>query len=289
MLCIAASHDPIGYVAVAGRGLDSNSIARMTGGSESEVASLISELDRNGVFSRDRQGRIYSRRMIADAKRAKLARDNGKKGGNPTLSKDGGNPSQVNRDLKAGVGGEVKPQNPEAYIEISEANASSVVSAEPKPTELRQPDEIKIAFEEWNALAARRRLPAARNLDQARRKAIRARLADGGLGAWREALAAVDRSPHCRGENDRNWRADLDFVCQPKSWRRLLEGFYGGGPAPPVAASPAEWTPDRWRAVLANFRERGLWSDAIGPKPGEPGCRAPADLLAETMSARTAA
>lgn len=110
--------------------------------------------------------------------------------------------------------------------DISDADASSVVSASPKPTPVR-PDEIKTAFEEWNLLAERLSLPKARQLDDARRKAIRCRLANGGPEAWRMALAAIEASPHCRGENGRGWRADLDFVCQAKSWRRLLEGSYG--------------------------------------------------------------
>jgi hypothetical protein len=86
MLCIAAAHDPIGYVAVAGKGLDETALARLTGCPESEIACLIGELERNGVFSRDRLGRIYSRRMTADARKAAVARRNGLKGGNPSLS-----------------------------------------------------------------------------------------------------------------------------------------------------------------------------------------------------------
>lgn len=85
LLCIAAAHDPIGYVAVAGRALDETSIARLTGGQESEVRALLGELDRAGVFSRDRQGRIYSRRMVKDARKAATARNQGKEGGNPTI------------------------------------------------------------------------------------------------------------------------------------------------------------------------------------------------------------
>jgi hypothetical protein len=87
MLCIAAAHDPIGYVAVAGKALDETALARLTGCLVSEVACLIGELERNGVFSRDRLGRIYSRRMTADARKAAVARRNGHKGGNPNLSK----------------------------------------------------------------------------------------------------------------------------------------------------------------------------------------------------------
>lgn len=113
MLCIAAAHDPIGYVAVAGRGLNETDIARMTGGAESEVSSLLGELDRNGVFSRDRHGRIYSRRMVADARRAAIAKKNGKQGGNPTLRNIGGNQTSDNHPDKGGL----KPQEPEAIIQ----------------------------------------------------------------------------------------------------------------------------------------------------------------------------
>lgn len=112
----------------------------------------------------------------------------------------------------------------------SEANASSD-SVVGKPD-----DPICQAFEAWNQLADRRGLPKARKLDRTRRAAIRARLADGGLEAWTLALAAVERSPLCVGDNDRGWRADLDFVCQAKSWRRLLEGFYA--PAPKATGPP---------------------------------------------------
>lgn len=89
LLCIAAAHDPIGYVAVAGRGLNETSIARMTGGLESEVRVLLGELEQNGVFSRDRKGVIFSRRLLSDARRAAIARKNGKSGGNPSLLNGG--------------------------------------------------------------------------------------------------------------------------------------------------------------------------------------------------------
>jgi hypothetical protein len=62
MLCLAAAHDPVGYVAVNGQPLDSIRLARATGGSLEEVESSIAELEQNAVFSRDRRGWIYSRR-----------------------------------------------------------------------------------------------------------------------------------------------------------------------------------------------------------------------------------
>lgn len=102
MLCIASAHDPIGYVAVAGNGLDETSLARLTGCQESEAASLLSELERHGVFSRDRQGRIYSRRMVRDARNAATAKKNGKKGGNPTLSNNKENKNWDKGSVKGG-------------------------------------------------------------------------------------------------------------------------------------------------------------------------------------------
>jgi hypothetical protein len=125
MLCIAAAHDPIGYVAVAGRALDETSIARMTGGMESEVRSLLGELAANGVFSRDRHGRIYSRRMIADARKAASARKNGKKGGNPSL----GNNSEKTVSDNQKDNSRVKPHKPEAKSHEREGIEPSLSAA----------------------------------------------------------------------------------------------------------------------------------------------------------------
>jgi DNA-binding transcriptional MocR family regulator len=35
----------------------------------------------------------------------------------------------------------------------------------------------------------------------------------------------------------------------------------------------------RWRAYVRQYREAGRWREAYGPKPGEAGCRAPAETL----------
>lgn len=118
MLCIAAAHDPIGYVAVAGKPLNETDLARLTGASESEVATLLGELAGNDVFSRDRTGRIYSRRLIRDAKRSANARKNGKLGGNPTLGKSEGKSLSDNRQVKPGDKGQDKPHKPEARYSV---------------------------------------------------------------------------------------------------------------------------------------------------------------------------
>jgi hypothetical protein len=111
--------------------------------------------------------------------------------------------------------------------EVSVASQPHPASAGAAPTAA----DIETAFEAWNTVAREIGNPVARKLDPARRRAIAVRLRDdGGVEAWRQALAEVRASPLCRGEGDRAWRADLDFVCQAKSFRRLIEGFYRGGP-----------------------------------------------------------
>jgi hypothetical protein len=127
MLCIAAAHDPIGYVAVAGRALGATDLARMTGGSEDEVQTLLGELDRNGVCSRDRHNRIYSRRMIRDAKAAAIARKNGRSGGNPTLRKGDGNQPRDNPTVKAPL----KPHKPSATSPTEEETPTSQEGGSP--------------------------------------------------------------------------------------------------------------------------------------------------------------
>lgn len=110
MLCIAAEND--GFVAVKGKPLSPREIARATGGEEAEVAGLIDELEKNGVFSRDKRKCIYSRRMIRDEKKSRIARENGKKGGLASVEKQ--------KEIPASGGQKPKPQSPESRIQKPE-------------------------------------------------------------------------------------------------------------------------------------------------------------------------
>jgi hypothetical protein len=114
MLCIAAQADPTGYVVLNGRPLNAPEIARLTGGHASEVEILLDELERNGVFTRDRHGRIYSRRMLREQKKTKVAVINGKLGGNPTLGNKRRNSASDNQQDNPPDKGRDKTHKPEA-------------------------------------------------------------------------------------------------------------------------------------------------------------------------------
>lgn len=101
MLCIAAASKgkDYGFVMLNGKRLDAAGIAHMTNGAAAEVETLLAELDENGVFSRDRRGVIYCRRMV----RAEKNRGNGRLGGNPNLLEKKGNKKSVRVEPKAPI------------------------------------------------------------------------------------------------------------------------------------------------------------------------------------------
>lgn len=88
-----------------------------------------------------------------------------------------------------------------------------------------------LAFNAYNDLAEEVGLAKAQVLTTTRRKKIAARLNEcGGLRGWIDALAKIRGSPFLRGDNDRGWRADMDFILQASSFTRLMEGAYDRQP-----------------------------------------------------------
>lgn len=108
-----------------------------------------------------------------------------------------------------------------------------------KPSSLRSegygPDE---AFGEYCNVARRAGLPLPRIFTKDRRKHIKARLAEHGKEAWIEACRKMEASRFCRGDNNHQWKADIDFLIQDKSFTGLLEGKYDNKPERPKTTAP---------------------------------------------------
>lgn len=107
-----------------------------------------------------------------------------------------------------------------------EGNGVQEGKGEEAPIGAPPSSEIDKAFRNYNLMAENSGLAKAEKLTSDRRKKIGARLKDHSLEAWNRALEAVELSPFLLGQNDRGWRADLDFMCQPDSFNRIIEGFY---------------------------------------------------------------
>ncbi len=95
----------------------------------------------------------------------------------------------------------------------------------------------------WNSMASSCGLRKAEKLTTKRRAAIRNRVDDYTEAVILEAIAAVPGKPWLIGMNDRNWRADIDWLLQPDSITKIREGKYDHGnrsrPANDQPASPA--------------------------------------------------
>lgn len=85
------------------------------------------------------------------------------------------------------------------------------------------------AFEAYNATAAECGLPKADKLTKDRVRGIKARLDEYGLEGWMRALANIEKSSFLTGGNDRNWKANLNFLLQPSSFSKVHDGTYGNG------------------------------------------------------------
>ena len=116
---------------------------------------------------------------------------------------------------------DVQPTNNQEPITNNQDTSSSNEDVSDEP--LITVDEVVRA---WNDLAADRDLPKVVKLTPARRKQIQARIREYNADDWSTALSAIYRSKFLCGENDRGWKADFDFLLQPKSFVKLIEGAY---------------------------------------------------------------
>lgn len=79
----------------------------------------------------------------------------------------------------------------------------------------------------YNTAARKIGLPVCQVLTAKRKASLKARLKEaGGLDGWRHAIRMMSESPFLAGENDRGWKASFDFLLQPASFTKLMEGAY---------------------------------------------------------------
>lgn len=116
MLCIMHEATPRGSLRINGRAVTDKQIATLAG--IPDAASLLIELEEAGVFSREDDGTIYSRRMMRDEEKAAQDKANGKQGGNPTL--------------KPGVNPPDKAQIPEARVQIPKEKEDAPAALTPR-------------------------------------------------------------------------------------------------------------------------------------------------------------
>jgi hypothetical protein len=116
------------------------------------------------------------------------------------------------------------PPNPQK--KISPLNGSPKGEPIPPPAEPDQPDlRPEHVLEAWNAMADRAGVPKAK-LTPERRKKLSTFIRRHPVDDITEAIGAIERSPFLRGENDRSWRADFNWMLEPRNFTKLTEGTY---------------------------------------------------------------
>lgn len=99
--------------------------------------------------------------------------------------------------------------------------------SDPDPPEPGEAPDEQTAFEMWNELAVRRKLPTASVLNASRRRGLSGRLREGGgLDGWRKALTMVEQSRWCLGQGKDGRKATIDFIIQSSTFVKLMDGGY---------------------------------------------------------------
>ena len=117
-MCLMHEARPYGHLLVNGRAVTDAQLAKLAGILPREIGGLIAELEAAGVFSRDENGVIFSRRMTRDAARSAAGSLYGKRGGNPALRTGprdkGEDKGEVKGEVKGDPAPRVQNQNPES-------------------------------------------------------------------------------------------------------------------------------------------------------------------------------
>lgn len=245
MLCVMHEAEPYGSLRVNGKPVTDRQLAGLIGIPSDQTLELLAELQDAGVFSRDEDGAVISRRMQRDKAKAETDKANGKRGGNPNLT-EGVNPP---------VNGEDKAQKPDTRYQKE------------TPDGVSRKREIEREFHEefWPLY------PLKRDKGHALKAFISARkrvdLASIMAGARRYAAEREGQeskyTKHAQG-----WLNGDGWADEPPASKHS-----------PPAVDPSA-SESRWRARMIVARRGRTWSTPEwGPAPGLPGCMVPGHMI----------
>lgn len=141
MLCAMHNGTPYGHLTINGKAPTPRQIAAIASAPEREVLKYLAELEAGAVFSRTDDGTIYNRRMVRDKAISEKGREDGKRGGNPTLiatpNREGLTPTDngggYTLEAEAEEEAERKTLKPSLIPETREAEAAPTKSAQWPP------------------------------------------------------------------------------------------------------------------------------------------------------------
>lgn len=150
MLCAMWRAPRRGFLEANGKQIASSELARMAGCDEAEVKQSLSRLEAAGVFSRNEDGTIYSRRMVRDEKQRLSKVEAGRAGGIVSRPKQtasrteakGGSPSptpspspspSTTKPVQGGSGGD-SPAAPDVGVRLAQFLQAELKKHHPRAT-----------------------------------------------------------------------------------------------------------------------------------------------------------
>ena len=210
---------------------ESKILAKRTHTEEQIIEQLLNELEENGVFSRDEDGVIFSRRLVREAEISRIRSEAGRIGGRPSLKKEQkqneskmkANEKQNESKTKANIKQHVKAPSASAS-----ASASEYASNEEKEDmkEEEQKNLIGDIISKWNSFAQEHGLAKVDFIKPGttRYQKLKARLKEKEFD-FDAILKEIERSDFLKGASS-NWRVTFDWIICPNNYPKVLEGQY---------------------------------------------------------------
>ena len=193
----------------------------------------IGKLHLNGGLLNNKRAR---NELETDAKRARNAAETGANGGRTRAE----NLAKANEINDVAQGSLYQYREEENRVEKKEDSANALsASADAEAVVL-----------EWNGMAKATGLPLVSALNEARRKAIRSRIAEHGSERLTEAIGKIGASQFCTASK---W-CGFDWLLKPANLIKVLEGNYDGTATRPLAASPGAQPVYRSNPALDRYR-----------------------------------
>lgn len=226
MIGLMHEAEPYGHLVFAGRPMTPGMLARNIAVDTADVESALSELEAMGVFSRTKDGIIFSRRMVRDEQKHRKASNFGKRGVKAKTLKEKDNIPTLKGSVEGGLEGSLedtrqpRDQRPERKTKAN-ALAKRPLAEDWLPTEFGSGSESREIVESWDGAERRRQLEAFR----AHHRANGSRFVD-----WQQAWSTwalnsrkFDRSTAPKGEPQ--------TLLQVMAERRRLDAVVAAGAA----------------------------------------------------------
>lgn len=153
----------------------------------------------------------------ANTNKQKTTQNNQKQAKQPTLAKDR---AKERAEVRAEDGAEERAEGFEKAPDGAEKRTAATGSSKKAP-----PCDYRRLMEHFNRLFAGI-LPEVKAMNENRRRAVRARLAEYGDRNIERVLEKVRQSAFLTGGGRSGWRASFDWIFAPRNFAKILEGNY---------------------------------------------------------------